>query len=253
MQPVYDVFKSFVDPAFWVFALLFISLIFCFVSGKKKTGVLFLLLALVVFYGLSIEPVSRYLSYRLEKDYIKPLPAADQTPLDVIVVLGGGAYDIHALNQSFAGESSIARVVYAVQMFHRYNPKYLICSGTGREKASIAEIMAKLAGDLGVPKEKIRIEDKSRNTYEHAVEFNKLFADKNLRIGLVTSACHLKRSETEFRKYFKNVTPLPAGYLYFSPLGTAAVRYVPQSQWLLNNCIVVKEHVGRLWYGIKDI
>lgn len=64
---------------------------------------------------------------------------------------------------------------------------------------------------------------------------------------------HMKRSETEFRKFFNNVIPLPSNYLYASPVGTPAVRYIPQSQWLYNNQLVFREYVGQLWYGIKDI
>jgi uncharacterized SAM-binding protein YcdF (DUF218 family) len=112
--------------------------------------------------------------------------------------------------------------------------------------------MAEMAEVFGVPGEKIRIEAKSGNTYEHAVEFNKMFTNKDIRIGLVISAFHMKRSETEFRKYFKKVVPLPASYLFASPAGTPAVRYIPQSQWLLNNTLIFREYVGRLWYKIKD-
>ena len=115
-----------------------------------------------------------------------------------------------------------------------------------------ARLMAQIAEELGVPKDKIRIDDKSGNTYEHALEFNKMYANKNIKIGLVTSASHMKRSEKQFHKFFSHVIPLPAGYLYASPSGTAAVRYIPQSQWLLNNSRVLHEYVGEIWYSIKS-
>jgi len=93
---------------------------------------------------------------------------------------------------------------------------YVPANGLG--KISNAELMAQTAAELGVPRNKIRIEPKSKNTREHAVEFNKLFTNKDFTIGLVTSACHMKRSEREFRKYFNNVLPLPSDYLYSSPV-----------------------------------
>ena len=80
-----------------------------------------------------------------------------------------------------------------------------------------------------------------------------MFPDKDIRLGLVTSAWHMKRSEAEFRKYFKNVQPLPAGFLYSSPTGASAVRFIPQSQYLLKNTLIFREYVGRLWYGLKSI
>jgi len=63
--------------------------------------------------------------------------------------------------------------------------------------------MAQSAEKLGVPKEKIRMDSRSRNTWEHAIELNKMFKDKNMTLGLVTSAYHLKRSEKEFKVILK--------------------------------------------------
>lgn len=254
MEQIYSICKSFIDPIFIIFILLFISFIICLRSNKRKGGVLFLLLTIVLLYGFSIEPVSSYLSYQLEKKYITTRPIEEKTTLDVVVVLGGGIYDIHALGKTFPSDAAIGRLVHALRMYHEYHAKYLVCSGKGNSKISEAELMAQMAEAFGMPKARIRIEAKSENTYQHAVEFNKIFIDKNIRIGLVTSAYHMKRSEKEFRKYFKNVLPLPAGYLYHSPAGagTSVVRYIPQSQWLLNNTLVFREYVGQLWYGIKD-
>ncbi|MEN6421554.1 MAG: YdcF family protein [Smithella sp.] len=253
MEQLYDIFKSFVDPIFIIFILLLISFLICLISSKKKGGALFLFLTIVLLYGFSIQAMSNYLNYKLEKDYIASHPVDDKMALDVIVVLGGGNYDIHALNKTFPGDATTVRLAHAVQMYKEYNAKYLVCSGKGDGKISNAELMAKMAQDFGVPKERIRIEAKSTNTYEHAVEFNKMFVDKDIKIGLVTSAYHMKRSETEFRKFFSNVLPLPSDYLYASPAGTAAVRYIPQSQWLFNNTLVFKEYIGMFWYSIKDI
>ena len=253
MAQIYDIFKSFIDPVFIVFVLLIISLFICLITGKKKGGALFLFFTLVLLYGFSIAPVSNYLSYQLEKDYIQTRPVEEKQALDVIVALAGGNYEIQALNRVFPGEASVVRLVSAVRMYHDYNAKYLVCSGKGLSKISDAELMAQMAEAFGVPRERIRIEAKSENTYEHAREFNKMFVDKDLKIGLVTSGYHMKRSENEFRKYFNHVFPLPASYLYASPSGTPAVRYIPQSQWLLNNTLVFREIIGRLWYRIKDI
>lgn len=252
MEQVYDVFKSFVDPVFILFILLLICFIVCLTSGKKKGGALILLLTIVLLYGFSIEPVSGYLSYQLEKDYIRDRPARENTRIDVVVALSGGNYDIQALYKTFPGENTTIRLVQAVRMYKDYNAQFLVCSGKGKNKIADAELMAQMAEMFGVPRERIRIDAKSENTYEHAVEMNKMFIDKDIRIGLVTSAYHMKRSEKMFRKYFKHVLPLASNYLYHSPVGASAVRYIPQSQRLMNNTLVFREYVGALWYGIKD-
>jgi len=58
--------------------------------------------------------------------------------------------------------------------------------------------MAQMAKNFGVPKDRIRIDARSRNTYEHAVEFNKMFVDKDIKIGLVTSAYHMRGMSQSF-------------------------------------------------------
>lgn len=252
MNQILDVCKAAVDPVFIIFVLLLISFFACLKSGKKKGGALLLLLTIVLLYGFSIEPVSNYLSYKLEKDYIAVQTSEEKKPLGVVVVLGGGNYNIHAINKTFPAGSTAVRLFHAVQMYKEYNARYLVCSGKGGGKITEADLMAQMAEASGVPKERIRIEPKSENTYEHAVEFNKMFSDKNIRVGLVTEAFHMKRSETEFKKYFSHVLPLPAGYLYASPSGMPAVRYIPQSGRLLDNATIFREHVGRLWYSIKQ-
>ena len=52
---------------------------------------------------------------------------------------------------------------------------------------------------LGIPVTSIKIDPDSRDTWEHAENLNKMFQDKNIKIGLETSAYHMKRSEREFR------------------------------------------------------
>ncbi len=251
MNQIYDVFRASIDPICIVFILLVIAFFVVLRSAKKKSGALVLLLAIVLLYGFSIEPVSNYLSWNLEKDYIQAKPIPEKTLLDVVVVLGGGAYDIRTLGETFPGRETAVRVVHAVQMLKTYKAKQLVCSGKGERQITEAAVMARMAKDLGVPGEKIRLDEKSENTYQHAVELDKMFSDKNIRIGLVTSAYHMKRSEMEFRKYFKNVITLPASYLYSSPAGTPALRYIPQSVRLFDNTLILREFVGRLWYKIK--
>jgi uncharacterized SAM-binding protein YcdF (DUF218 family) len=250
MEEVYTIFKGFLDPLFIVFVLLVISLLLFFLNCKKKNGALILLLSIVLIYGASIAPVANYFCYYLEKDYINS-PTAGNKKIDAIVVLGGGTKDINALKDTFNTGIESLRLLHAVEVYNKTGAKYFVCSGKSYGKVSEAEAMARLAEKLGVPKEKIRIEPHSKNTGENAGELNKMFVNKNINIGLVTSAFHMKRSEREFKKYFNNVVPLPAHYLYSSPAGNAVIRYMPQSEELYKTSIAFKEIVAQLWYRLK--
>ena len=250
MEEVYTIFKGFLDPIFIVFILLFISFILFWFNCKKKNGALILLLSIILIYGASIAPVANYLCYYLEKDYINN-PTAPDKKIDAIVVLGGGTKNINALKNTFNTGLESLRLLHAVVVYNKTGAKYFVCSGKGSGRASEAEVMARLAEKLGVPKEKIRIEPNSKNTGENATELNKMFVNKNISIGLVTSAFHMKRSEREFKKYFNNVVPLPAHYLYSSPTRNPVIRYMPQSEELYKTSLAFKEIVIQLWYRLK--
>jgi uncharacterized SAM-binding protein YcdF (DUF218 family) len=250
MEEIYTIFKGFLDPIFIVFILLFISFILFWLNCKRKNGALILLLSIVLIYGASIAPVANYLCYYLEKDYINNPTAGDKN-VDAIVVLGHGTKDIHALKNTFNTEIGSLRLLHAVVVYDKTRAKSFVCSGKAYGNVSEAEAMARLAEKLGVPKEKIIIEPNSRNTGENASEVNKMFTHKNINIGLVTSAFHMKRSEQEFKKYFNNVLPLPAHYLYSSPERNVVIRYMPQSEELYKTSIALKEIVAQLWYRLK--
>jgi uncharacterized SAM-binding protein YcdF (DUF218 family) len=250
MEEIYTVFKGFLDPLFIVFVLFFISFFLFWLNCKKRNGALILLLSIVLIYGASIASVANYLCYYLEKDYINNPTVGDKN-IDAIVVLGSGTKNINAFKNTFNTEIESLRLLHAVVVYNETGAKYFVCSGKGSDKTSQAEVMARLAEKLGIPKEKIKIEPNSKNTIENASEVNKMFVNKSINIGLVTSAFHMKRSEREFKKYFNNVLPLPAHYLYSSLGGNAVIRYMPQSEELYKTSIAFKEIVAQLWYRLK--
>ena len=250
MEEVYTVFKSFLDPVFVVVVLLLIAFFVCIAASKKKTGALILLLSIILLYGVSIFPTANYLFYYLEKDYINNATAGDKN-IDAIVVLGYAVKDINALKNTFPMERTSARVLHAVEVYNKNGAKYFVCSGKGIGKSSEAAVMARLAQNLGVPGEKIKLEDKSANTWQNAAELSKMFLNKNISIGLVTSAYHMKRSEREFKKYFNSVLPLPANYFYSSRAENSVVKYIPQSEELYKTSVALREIAAQLWYSIK--
>jgi uncharacterized SAM-binding protein YcdF (DUF218 family) len=252
MDYLYAVLKSCVDPVFVVFVLLVIAVALCWFSVKKNGGALFLLLTTVIIYGASIAPVANYLAYSLEGDYIRNRQDAGQS-FDVLVVLGGGSYDIRSRSETHLSNATVARLSHAVLLYHRQPSKYFVCSGDGPGTVPEADLMADLALAFGVPKERIRIEAKSQTTWENAYEVGKIFPHKNISIGLVTSGYHMRRAQREFEKIFPKVTPLPAHFLYASPDRNVVVRFMPQAAELLKTGTVIKEKVGHLWYSIRGI
>jgi uncharacterized SAM-binding protein YcdF (DUF218 family) len=251
MNEVFTVVKGFLDPLFIVFILLLTTLIIFLRNSKKKSDALLLFLCIILIYGAGIAPVANYLCYYLEKDYMHNQNTGTKNNIDAVVVLGSGTKNINALKSTFNESMESLRLLHAAVVFHETGAKYLVCSGKGDGKVSEAKTMAKLAEELGVPKEKIMIEPDSINTGENAAKVSRLLDNKDLRIGLVTSAFHMKRSEREFKKYFHNVLPLPAHYLYSSPSGNVIIQYIPQSEELNKTSVAFKEIIAQLWYRLK--
>ncbi len=251
MDEVFTVLKGFLDPLFIAFVLLIISSIVFLLNCKKKSDSLILLLCIIFLYGASIAPVANHFCYYLEKDYIHKPADGLKSNIDVIVVLGSGTREINSMKETFNTEIESVRLMHAVAVYNKTGAKYFVCSGKSEGKISQAEAMAKLAVSLGVPREKIRIETNSRNTSENAAGVHEMFNNRNLNIGLVTSAFHMERSEREFKKYFNNVWPLPAHYLYSSPTGNVVLRYIPQSEELCKTSVAFREIIAQLWYRLK--
>jgi uncharacterized SAM-binding protein YcdF (DUF218 family) len=251
MDEVFTVLKGFLDPLFIAFVLLIISFIVFLLNCKKKSDSLILLFCIIFLYGAGIAPVANYFCYYLEKGYINKPVDGVKSNMDVIVVLGSGTQEINSMKETFNTEIESLRLMHAVAVYHKTGAQYFVCSGKGEGKASEAEAMAKLAESLGVPGEKIKIEPNSKNTSENAAEVHKMFNNRSIGIGLATSAFHMERSEREFKKYFNNVRPLPAHYLYSSPAGNTVLRYMPQSGELYKTSIAIREIIAQLWYRLK--
>jgi uncharacterized SAM-binding protein YcdF (DUF218 family) len=172
--------------------------------------------------------------------------------LDVVVVLGGGVAETAGTGETLLSQSSASRLLRAVQVFRESGAAQLLCAGKGVGRQTEAEVMARAAERLGVPRERILEDPLSENTRGHAIEMDHRFSDKNLRIGLVTSAYHLKRSETEFRKYFPNVSLFSSDFLYSRPKGSMLLALIPNTDSLFKSAMTLHEMTGLLWYRLKS-
>jgi uncharacterized SAM-binding protein YcdF (DUF218 family) len=249
MDTLYGFTKSLIDPVLLVVVLLAAGTLAA-LSRKKRGAALFLVPALVILYGLSISPVAGALCRSLENDYITEVPVQPGR-LDVVVVLGGGVTETAETGNTLLSQSSASRLLRAVQVFRESGAAQLLCAGKGIVRTSEGEVMAAAAERLGVPREKILVDSLSENTWGHAVEMDRRFADKTIRIGLVTSAYHLKRSEREFRVYFANVEPVPSDFLVSRSKGASAVDFIPNAGSLFKSAVALHEMAGNLWYRLK--
>jgi len=167
------------------------------------------------------------------------------------VVLGGGIHvagpDEKAAAASYDLSSAADRVVAAARLWRNGQVDRLVFAGGSDNGTSEAELMARFAGDLGVPRAAMLLEHDSRNTRENALRVAALLRQNQLAtdIALVTSAIHMPRAIAEFRCAGLSPIGVPAE---FEALGTS---HEFADEWIPSLAAVdlarrgLKEWVGR--------
>ncbi|SMH45532.1 YdcF family protein [Mesorhizobium australicum] len=135
-----------------------------------------------------------------------------------IVVLGGGFEGgINLVRGGYELNSGGDRYVEAAALARRYpEARIVISGGTGAlllEGEDDASTAVRLFEALGIPRDRLVLEGKSRNTYENAVFTKELVTPAPGETWLlVTSAFHMPRSMALFRKADFPVTAWPVDY-----------------------------------------
>jgi uncharacterized SAM-binding protein YcdF (DUF218 family) len=244
----YTLLKSLLDPVVLLLVVLAIGGVAAW-KRRQRSGSLVFAIAFFFLYLASIAPASDGLFYLLERDSYARVND-ERGPLDVVVVLAGGATRNRSLGADTLNRQSAIRLVRAIEVFNSSGAQYLVCAGT-TESFNESGIMAAAASHLGVPAARIRTDMKSRNTREHAVELSRMFPDRELRLGLVTSAYHMPRSAHEFRRFFDNVVAFPTDYQY-SYTGLTAFSLLPSAARLNTLSMALSEVVGIAWYRVRE-
>jgi uncharacterized SAM-binding protein YcdF (DUF218 family) len=204
-----------------------------FISKTATYGLFCLALAvIIIMYTPLVNSLSRPLMVK-----------ADLQKANVIVVLEGGMYP--------GGELplfSLMRTVKGIELYKKgYANKILFSGRTGNPnplKIPEENGMARVAVNLGVPRQAILLEDKSTRTYESALQTAKMMKENNLTTALlVTSAAHMKRSMLSFEH---------AGVKVFAAPVEPVETYVNDSmERLLFFRAVMREYAGLVLYKVK--
>ena len=179
--------------------------------GRRLMVASLLLLAICGF-----SPLGNWLLYPLESRF--PAWDAARGAPDGIVVLGGSIdADVSAAHGVAVVRGAADRIVAAAALARQYpNARIVFTGGSSSLIANDpreADYAAEVFERLGVPRERLTMERRSRNTEENA-EFTKaIAAPKNgERWLLVTSAYHMPRSVGLFRKAGFAVEPYPVDW-----------------------------------------
>ncbi len=179
--------------------------------GRWIVGVSFAALAV-----LGLSPIGNALIIPLEQRF----PPWDDSrgPPDGILVLGGAiSPDVSLARNEVALNESAERITAAAELARRYPKARVVFSGgTGAlayDEGSEAPFAQRELEALGVARDRILLEDRSRNTVENALYSKQIAQPKpGERWLLVTSAYHLPRAMGVFRKVGFKVDPYPVDW-----------------------------------------
>jgi len=176
-----------------------------------------LLGSLVLLAICGFSPLGSLLLYPLEQRF-PPWDAAGGVP-DGIIILGGSIEpDLSAARGRAVFAHSADRIVATAALARRYPNARIVFSGgnsnlVSDDAAKEADHAISVLEGLGIARERLTTERRSRNTQENA-EFSKAVAHPKdgERWLLVTSAYHMARSIGLFRKAGFPVEPYPVDW-----------------------------------------
>lgn len=198
-------------PGLFVFLLLAAGLLLY--RRRRRAALLLVFLGLLIWLT-SIAPVADRIIAPLEQDALAR--STQSTDADLIVLLGGGLYDgVPDLTGLGApSEDMLTRIVCLLRVYRKLDLPVLVAGGAPPEFATPeAVVVGRFLRELGIPAERVLLEDQSRDTLENAVNVAAICKERGFRKPLVvTSAYHARRARLAFARAGLTVTVVPANF-----------------------------------------
>jgi uncharacterized SAM-binding protein YcdF (DUF218 family) len=243
----------FLDPRTSLFVALILAVILLW-TPWKRAGRWLATLVLATGFLLGSAPFGQMALNWIENRI--PAPEALPERIDGIVVLGGDVDPrMMRLRNATMGADAQRQIAFA-DLARRYPDAKLIYSGGSGQLLdrddTDADAARALLPMLGLDPSRVIFEDRSRNTWENALEARVAAQPKEGEVWLlVTSAFHMPRALGCFRQAgWRGLVPYPVGY--FTPPDVTA-NWSPATtfdgrMWSLNAAI--REFAGLVYYRL---
>jgi uncharacterized SAM-binding protein YcdF (DUF218 family) len=237
-------------PMPWLLMLLAV-LIFWRRSWARRL----LLITLLLIFALHSGAVNYALRYPLESRHPPLLDPRKAGPYDAIVVLTSSMVPASGMIPFSTIDESMFRRLEEAWRLYRIEPKPIIVSGGHVDPFTPAQDENRIARDYlirwGVPKSEVIGEDLSRDTFENAVEVEKLLKKNGWkRYLLVTSAIHMPRSLLVFSPLAPEPVPAP-GDFSLSEFELTPLDVFPNEQVARKIFIAIHEYLGLANYYLR--
>jgi len=180
----------------------------------------------------------------------------DGVTYDAVVLLGGIVDEgVSAERGQPAYNDNVERVIMTHRVLREGRARFVIVSGgtVDPKLAAFGEAasLARQLEDWGIAKDRIILEDRSRNTRENALYTKEIVKERGFeRVLVLTSAFHMPRALDCFRAVDLPVDALPVDYRarVNAPVG---FDVLPRAYWLHVTAAMTRELFGRLVYRVQ--
>ncbi len=237
-----------ISPALPIILILVFSCTIKKFTSKSTKKII--LISSIFLYIISIRPTKEFLARGIEPKSIPTI--AELTSTGAYVLLGGGITEGTPLGD-IPTNPAYSRIFNTAKLYNIKKKPILITGGRvyGRSLNSESRVYKDCLISLGVDKEDIIIEEKSRDTFENAFFSKKILDGLNRSsITLITSASHMKRSNFIFKHTGLKVIEYPSGYS-MNNSRYKFIDFIPSSSNLYHSYKLLWEYFGIIFYRVK--
>ena len=215
---------------------------------RPKAGRWLVTIGVLVLGLSSLELAQISLLFPLETRYAKWQGDA-RDKLAYVVVMGASHADLPRLPLSNRpNTAALYRLVEAISVYRTQPGCKLILSGGGTQPETKAEIMARVARQLGVPERDMILQVGSSDTEEEVALLKPIVGDAHFAV--VTSAVHLPRTMELFERAGMRPMPIPTHFLERDEPGLLGW---PRAENLVGTEFAMHEYIGQLWLWLKGL
>ena len=238
--------------------MLILGLFCLWATRRQRLGKVLVTLGTVLLLLCSTSLISSWLLVPLEGRYPALLhpetiswgPQGSTSPKWIVVLGGGHVSDPRLPANSQIGAAALGRVVEGVRLHKAITgSKLLFSGGSVFDPVPEAEVMARIAEDLGVRPQDIKLESQSRDTAEEAEIIAPMIGGE--KFILVTSAAHMPRSMALFTKRGLKPIPAPADFRAPRTQSYGPGGLFPGGESMGRNQAAVHEYLGLAWAWLR--
>ena len=254
------IISAFIFPLPLSLLLSFLGLYLLWFTTKQRVGKVLVSVGLVILTLFSYSIITNRLLRPLERRYdtfeiirssSAVLETENEPSIKFVVVLGGGHISDPELPPiSQIGKDSLVRLIEGIRIYRKYpGAKLLLSGGAVFDPVSEAEIMARVAREIGVPERDIILESKSQDTRDEALFIKPIVGDEPF--VLVTTASHIPRSMALFKKLGMNPIPSPIGHSVKDRQELSPTFLFPGTGSIRNAELAIHEYLGLTWAKLR--